>query len=184
MATDNETYRSTATTHIRELSTLSTRLPPILSSAAITLSQLTNSPIPASATAADTPQARRDAISSSANDYLTAVFNLSKDLHKQVTDLEEAGVIPPDEVRYITRTGADENAGAVGQTGPVGMPQVTAKDREAIVTNGGLGEFDIGVLNARAGVRENGEDQMLERVKKTLEDIQRWTEVSEGMDET
>ncbi|KAF1973189.1 hypothetical protein BU23DRAFT_465594 [Bimuria novae-zelandiae CBS 107.79] len=176
MANDNETYRSTATAHIRDLSTLSERLPPILNSAATAFSQLTNAPISSSSTAADTPQARRDAIASSANEYFTAVFNLSKDLHKQVTDLEEAGVIPAEEIRYTAR-----------QMGMSGMPQIKTKDSEATVTNGGLGEFDIGVLNARAGVHENGEDQVLEKVKRLLEDLQRQTarsEQGEKMDHT
>lgn len=180
MATDNETYRATATAHIRALSALSTRLPSILDTAAMTLSQLTNSPIPATLSAADTPEARRSAISASANEYFTAVFNLSQDLHKQVTDLEESGVVPAEEVRYIARTDEGQNPSVVAQPGLPPPPQTQAKNTEATVTNNGLGEFDIGVLNARAGVRENGEDQVLERVKRLLDDLQPPTEDHEG----
>jgi hypothetical protein len=176
MAAKKEDYRSTATTHIRALSTLSTRVPPILNHAAITLSQLTNAPIPSSPTAADSPQARRDAISSSAKAYFAAVFDVATELLTQVSDLEEAGVIPAQEVRYIARTVRDEDAGFGGQGGllaKAGMPQTTPKDSEATVTNGGLGEFDIGVLNARAGTREGGEGEVLDRVKRLLEDLER-----------
>jgi hypothetical protein len=176
MAAAKEDYRSTATTHIRALSTLSTRVPAILNHAATTLSQLTNAPIPSSTTAADSPQARRDAISSSAKAYFAAVFDIATELLTQVSDLEEAGVIPAQEVRYIARTVRDEDAGFGGQGGllaKAGMPQTTPKDSEAAVTNGGLGEFDIGVLNARAGIREGGEGEVLERVKRLLEDLER-----------
>ncbi|KAL1602829.1 hypothetical protein SLS60_006250 [Paraconiothyrium brasiliense] len=175
MAAEKEDYRSTATTHIRALSTLSTRVPPILNHAATTLSQLTNAPIPStSSTAADSQQARRNAISSSAKEYFTAVFDLAKDLHKQVSDLEEAGVIPAEEVRYIARTVREEDTqfgGQGGVLGKTGMPQTMPKDSEATVINGGLGEFDIGVLNARVGIRESGEGEVLEKVKRLLEDL-------------
>jgi hypothetical protein len=180
MATDNETYRATATAHIRALSALSTRLPAVLDVAATTLSQLTNSPIPTTPSAADTPQARRDAIASSANEYFTAVFSLSQELHKQVTDLEESGVIPAEEVRYVARTDGGQNANVVAQPGLPPLPPTQAKNTEATVTNNGLGEFDIGVLNARASVREGGEEQVLERVRRLLEDLQPRTEDTEG----
>lgn len=176
MTADNEAYRTTATAHIRALSALSTRLPPVLSHAATTLSQLTNAPIASSSSATDSPQVRRDAISSSAKEYFAAVFDISRELHKQVDDLEEAGVIPAQEVRYTARTVREEDAGFGGQGGllaKAGMPQTQPKDSEATVTNGGLGEFDIGVLNARAGIREGGEDEVLEKVKRLLEDLER-----------
>lgn len=60
-----------------------------------------------------------------------------------------------------------------GQAALAGMPQKMPKDSEAAVTNGGLGEFDIGVLNARAGVREGGDGEVLEKVKRLLEDLER-----------
>lgn len=185
MAADNGSYRSNATEHIRALSTLSTRLPPILNSAATTLSQLTNAPIVSSTAPAvaddEEPKARREAIATSAQEYFTAVFNLSKELHKQVNDLEEAGVIPAEEVRYIART----EEPAARQPPLPGMPPeppAIAKDTEATVTNGGLGEFDIGVLNARAGVRGTGEDELLDRVKRLLGDLHRRTEDSQAND--
>ena len=176
MAADNETYRTTATSHIRHLSTLSTRLTPILNSAATTISQLTNSPIPSGSLTADTPEDRRSAISASAYEYFTAVFNLGNDLHKQVADLEEAGVVAAEEVRYIARTDEGQNASILAQPGMAPGPQTRAKDTEATVTNGGLGDFDVGVLNSRAAVRENGEDEILERVKQLLKDLQPRTE--------
>ncbi|KAJ4348328.1 uncharacterized protein N0V89_009702 [Didymosphaeria variabile] len=191
MAAEKEDYRSAASTHIRALSTLSSRVPPILNHAATTLSQLTNAPI-SSSTTADSSQARRNAISSSAKEYFTAVFDIAKDLHKQVSDLEEAGVIPAEEVRYIARTVREEDTAFGGQGGVLaktGMPQTMPKDSEVTITNGGLGEFDIGVLNARAGIRESGEGEVLEKVKRLLEDLDGRTkedskESGEKMDET
>ncbi|KAF2444343.1 hypothetical protein P171DRAFT_31238 [Karstenula rhodostoma CBS 690.94] len=186
MAADNEAYRSTATTHIRALSALSTRLPPVLAHAATTLSQLTNAPTPSSSSATDSPQARRDAIASSAKEYFAAVFDIARELHKQVDDLEEAGVIPAQEVRYVARTVREEDAGFGGQGGVLakaGMPQTQLKDSEATVTNGGLGEFDIGVLNARAGIREGGEGEVLEKVKRLLEDSERRSKDAEDDDD-
>ncbi|KAF9731477.1 hypothetical protein PMIN04_008215 [Paraphaeosphaeria minitans] len=186
MGADNEAYRSTATAHIRALSALSTRLPPVLNHAATTLSQLTNAPIPSSSSTIDSPQARRDAISSSAKEYFAAVFDIARELHKQVDDLEDAGVVPATEIKYIARTVREEDASFGSKGGLLamaGMPQTQPKDSEATVTNGGLGEFDIGVLNARAGIREGGEGEVLEKVKRLVEDLERRSKEGEEEEE-
>jgi hypothetical protein len=45
------------------------------------------------------------------------------------------------------------------------------KDPESSVTNGGLGDMDVGVLNARAGVRNAGGEEVLDRVQDILKTL-------------
>ena len=43
------------------------------------------------------------------------------------------------------------------------------RDPEMDVVNGGLGDLDIAVLNARAGIRHQNDDEVLDRAKVILE---------------
>ncbi|KAF1956819.1 hypothetical protein CC80DRAFT_66775 [Byssothecium circinans] len=144
----SEPYAETAATHIRTLSTLSTRLPTLLTTTATTLSQLTNAPIPTNPNTPntpDTPALRRAALSTTANTFFTAVLELNSALHAQIDDLEKQGVIPAEEVRFRAVV---QGAGAQGKS--------AVRDSQASVTNNGLGSFDVGVLNARAGEMKDG----------------------------
>ena len=51
-----------------------------------------------------------------------------------------------------------------------GNQQQQAPVPQAVVTNGGLGDFDIGMLNARARVGREGE-AVMKRVEKLLEEV-------------
>lgn len=51
------------------------------------------------------------------------------------------------------------------------------------MTNGGLGDLDVGVLNARAGVRNVGGEDVLDRVQEVLKTLVEQAEAQEGKGE-
>jgi hypothetical protein len=170
-------YREIAATHIRALSALSAKLPTFLTTSAQTFSQLTNAPIysPSSPDEPDTPVRRRAALAAAANDYFTAVQELDIALRIQIKALEDHGVIPPVEVKYSAPVPKRRAPGAEMDAEAVKL----AKDSEATVKNSGLGSFDIGHLNARAGAGRQGGEEVLERVKVLLEEMVQQTEQTE-----
>jgi hypothetical protein len=165
-------YRETAARNIRELSALSAKLPSLLATSATTFSQLTNAPIhaPDAQNEPDTPARRRAALAAAANAYFTAVTELDTALRAQIKALEEHKVIPPAEVKYSAP--APKRQGMPGAAEADQPP----KDSEATVKNSGLGSFDVGHLNARAGAGRQGGEEILERVKVLLEEMVKQTE--------
>jgi len=171
-------YRETAATHIRALSALSAKIPTLLTTSATTFSQLTNGPIhppsmELSPSAPDTPARRRAAISATANAFLTTTLELGNALHAQINDLEKHKVIPPEEVRYSAPAPPPQQPSTGMQTEEHGQPP---RDSEATVKNAGLGAFDVGHLNARAGAGREGGEEVLERVRALLEELAKETE--------
>ncbi|KAF2121885.1 hypothetical protein BDV96DRAFT_132853 [Lophiotrema nucula] len=136
-------------------------LPQLLELTATALSQLTNRPIPVSSTstsATDSTLVRERAFLQK-SDELFRLINITRDALKSNVDrLTENDVIPKETTREVI---ANRPAGGQPQQAPA--PQ-------AVVTNGGLGEFDIGMLNARARVGREGE-AVMRRVEKLLEGI-------------
>lgn len=189
-----EAYRDIAAAHIRSLAALNARVPSILSTAATSLSQLTNGPITdestdPSASAPDSASKRRAALSANAHSFFDAVLQLNRALyvppasrsvtpvltqsrHTQIDQLEKNGVIPAEDVKY--RAPVQQQGPGPGPMQGSGKPQ--HRDSEATVTNAGLGDFDVGVLNARAGVRQRDTDEVLERTKRVLEDLAKHTD--------
>jgi hypothetical protein len=183
MATDStpQPYRETAATHIRTLSTLNARIPSLLTASATTFSQLTNAPITPTTTTPnppDTPSARHKALHSSATTFFTTVLELGSALHAQIEALEKEKVVPADEVKYSAP--APTQQGGAGQQGQGADQKKEVKDSEATVKNGGLGSYDVGVLNARAGVRQKDGGEVLERVRVLLQEL---VEEMGGVDE-
>jgi hypothetical protein len=97
----------------------------------------------------------------------------------QVDALHSEQVIPEKATRYIPPPSTKQ------------FPQLSDADRRAIeskkdpeqgVTNGGLGGFDIAMLNANAGVRQAGGEEVLERVKGILEELVQEETDGEDMD--
>ncbi|KAF2704253.1 hypothetical protein K504DRAFT_462825 [Pleomassaria siparia CBS 279.74] len=182
-ATDSPTqvptipYRQDAANHIRDLSKLNETIPTLLRTSATAISQLTTRPIvpprplsdPDSALPPDTPETRKDVLLQCTIDLFTFISTTSSALNEQIADLQAASVIPATQIRVapipITRPGqqADERP----------------RDPESTVTNGGLGDLDVGILNARAGVRQAGGEEVLDRVKGILEELVREREGEE-----
>ncbi|KAF2787298.1 hypothetical protein K505DRAFT_316962 [Melanomma pulvis-pyrius CBS 109.77] len=158
-------YRQNAANHIRDLSSVNEKIPDILRTSATAISQLTTRPVipdPSSSLPRDidTPTNRKLILQQCSQDLFTSVGEISAALHAQITDLHEAKVIPATQIRYIPPT-----------TRPGQQPVETPRDSEMTVTNGGLGDLDVGILNARAGVRQAGGGEVLDRVRGILETL-------------
>ena len=107
-------------------------------------------------------------------------------LHAQVDELEKHGVIPADEVRFkgvVQQPGTGAAAAGAGDGADGGAATKDKKsDPQATVTNNGLGSFDVGVLNARAGVRQRDAEEVLARMKRVVDALAERIEGQENGD--
>ena len=164
---------------IRELAAINAQIPKLLELAGQAINTLTNRPLQASEDGEgdaqmtngerkDTLDARKQAFESLANQYDTGVRDLQAPLRRQVYALEEAGIIAAEAPSLSVST---QPAGlAVGMAGR-GQATVAAQASERI-TNGGLGNLDVGLLNSRGNkVGAEKEAELLDEAKKLLEDV-------------
>ncbi|KAF2001058.1 hypothetical protein P154DRAFT_619681 [Amniculicola lignicola CBS 123094] len=169
----DQPYRIIAASHIRELSIINETLPPILTHSATCISLLTTRPI-LSKSSLDSPQHRRATLQASSSTFFSLVNNLTPALKAQVDALEAQFIIPEKAAAKKRVTAAAPVIhGVTGQVAVGGPGQGHGAghegDMEDRITNEGLGEWDVGVLNARAGVRQVGAlEEVLERVEGVL----------------
>lgn len=186
-----ETYRHIAAAHIATLSEINHQLPKMLRYFATALTQLTDRPIhdtPSSTDTADaattttttpttppdTLESRREAFRKYATFAGYSVNLIREELVRQIQDLEKHNVIPARHPKFIVpKRHGDMTAAVV--------------DPQANVKNGGYGDFDVGVLNARAsagaGAGMDGNEDVLERVRGVLEELTKRVEGVEGVEE-
>ncbi|KAH7094928.1 hypothetical protein FB567DRAFT_16026 [Paraphoma chrysanthemicola] len=156
---DPQTYRQIAASHIDALTRVNEMLPKLLIYSAAMISQLTNNPVETNQTKGkpDTVNNRQNALWTNAF-YVGMTIKVIRDnLFEQIEDLERYGVIPAKHPRYTPLPGQGQAA--------------KEHDPEASVKNGGYGDFDVGVLNARAASGHTGAEDMLDRVKALVEDL-------------
>ncbi|KAH8727094.1 hypothetical protein GQ44DRAFT_612399 [Phaeosphaeriaceae sp. PMI808] len=154
-----QTYRQIAANHIDILSRINGQLPKLLAYFAAAISQLTNNPIETSDQKGkpDTPQARQQALWVMTIYVGACIKQIREELVDQVNDLERYRVIPAKHPKYSALPGEGQAA--------------KTNDAEAGVKHGGYGDFDVGVLNARAASGHIGGEDMLDRVKAMVEDL-------------
>ncbi|KAK8168615.1 mediator complex protein-domain-containing protein [Phyllosticta citrichinensis] len=146
-----------AVEHIQELSKIKEDIPKLLTAAGSAVSALTNREIPPppsssstdpSSSTSDSPlEARKAAFSAHTKTYFSLVRTIQDNLMREIGALEDAGVIPAK---------AEKVEGGSGAGGEV--------------KNGGLGELDVGWLNARTrdvGVVKGAE--LVAEARKRLE---------------
>jgi hypothetical protein len=111
----------------------------------------------------DSTKARQQALWTMSMYVGFSIKLVREELSKQINDLEQYGVIPAKHPKYtaMPKTGQAANAAAA----------------EASVKNGGYGDFDVGVLNARAASGHVGGDDVLDRVKAMVEELAKRSEV-------
>jgi len=115
------------------LNTLKSSAPTILSSAGHAFSALTNAPLPSPPAPDQTAlDAHKTVFRANTTTFFTLVKQLGDTLKEQAAALEEAGIIPAEAPRF----GVSDGASAAGE-----------------VTNGGLGDLDVGWLNSRNALR-------------------------------
>jgi hypothetical protein len=161
-----KTYREVAAEHIDTLNEINNQIPKMLKYFATALSQLTNDPIAFESdsleSAPGTLEARKEIFRANAYFCGKSVELIRSQLVKQINALEMYKVIPKSHPKYT----------AVKRQGQAGKEQdADVVDPEKEVRNGGYGEFDVGVLNARASSGQVGREDVLDRAKAILEEI-------------
>ncbi|CBX98104.1 hypothetical protein IAQ61_010209 [Plenodomus lingam] len=176
-----ETYRQVAAAHIATLSEINHQLPKMLRYFATALTQLTDHPIHdthntnnndnnTNTQPTDTLESRREAFRKYATFTGMSVNLIREELVRQIEDLEAYKVIPTSHPKFTVAKRHGDTAPSKEETDP-----------QAGVRNGGYGDFDVGVLNARASTGLGGED-VLERVRGVLEELARRSGGNEGVD--
>ncbi|EOA89757.1 hypothetical protein ACJQWK_02383 [Exserohilum turcicum] len=173
-----KTYRQIAAEHIDTLNEINHQIPKLLKYFATALSQLTNDPIPFQHDAMQcepgTLEARKEAFRINALFCGTSCEIIRQELVKQINALERYKVIPKNHPKFAVsqrqaQKGKEEESDVV--------------DPEKDVKNGGYGDFDVGALNARASSGQVGAEDVLDRAKAVLEELQKRTgKVSHGDD--
>lgn len=123
-----------AVEHIQELSKIKEDIPKLLTAAGSAVSALTNREMPPPPSSSSDPsstsdsplESRKAAFSAHTKTYFSLVRTIQDNLMREIGALEDAGVIPAK---------AEKVEGGSGAGGEV--------------KNGGLGELDVGWLNAR-----------------------------------
>jgi hypothetical protein len=98
------------------------------------------------------------------------------ELVKQINALERYKVIPKSHPKFTVTQRQGQ-----GQKGKESETEVVDPEKE--VKNGGYGEFDVGVLNARASSGQVGTEDVLDRAKAILEELQKRTGGAVGGEE-
>ncbi|KAI9678529.1 MAG: hypothetical protein M1822_007472 [Bathelium mastoideum] len=137
--------------------------------------------------------ANKAAFRDAAAAYYTLLQSVSARLRRQVYALEEAGLIAETADRFSNAAASSSSTAAAdtaaGQQGPgeesgrqaarvsagiVGQRsrEEEGREREAPVTNGGLGNLDVGWLNSRGKGWERGKEaELMEEAKGLLEEL-------------
>ncbi|KAF1839712.1 hypothetical protein BDW02DRAFT_584934 [Decorospora gaudefroyi] len=162
------TYREVAAKNIDTLNEINNQIPKMLKYFATAISQLTNDPIafghPDLKCTPGTLEARKEVFRVNATFCGLSVDLIRGELVKQINALEKCGVIPKSHPKF---TVAQRQGHA--QSGKEDKVEVVDPEKE--VKNGGYGEFDVGVLNARASSGQVGTKHVLDRAKAILEEL-------------
>lgn len=169
-----QTYRHIAASHIDTLNEINRQLPKMLTYFATALTQLTNNPIRDrdQESEPDTVEARQAAFRKYAIYVGLSVNLIREQLRLQINDLEAHKVIPKSHPKYRPV----ETAKQAEAHRDKDKEEKQFVDTEKFVTNGGYGEFDVGVLNARASLGQVGGEDTLDRVKAILDELKRRSE--------
>lgn len=164
-AASQQTYRQIAASHIEALNKLNSNLPDILALIAASLSQLTNNPIQSSPQE-DSPGARERDMVAFSGAVKGLVSGFREALIEQINDLERYNVIPATMPKFTALPSAIPSMGQQQQ-----QQAPMKQDADAGVKNGGYGNFDVGVLNAKVSSGQVGGDDTLDRVKTVLDQL-------------
>lgn len=170
-----------AADRIRELSRINSEVAGMLHSAGEAINSLTNRPLNRTADGDEDTQMAEDGQNASLEDrksafkqhteaYYTGLQSVVAQLRRQAYALEEAGIIAAEAPALASSARPSQNASNLGpgRTQPAGA---TAQEAERI-TNGGLGNLDVGWLNSRGNkVEAEKESELVEESKKLLEEI-------------
>lgn len=170
---------------IRELSDVNSDVATMLSAAGQAINALTNRPL--NATNDDegdtdmdatqepaTLEARKQAFQQNSKDFYTNLQAVVAKLRRQTYALEEAGIISPEAATLSTISvqAPKQPSGPPGRPGQPGRPTQQNVEQPERVTNGGLGNQDIGWLNSKGNrVGADKEKELVEDAKKLFDDV-------------
>lgn len=166
-----QTYNQIAAAHIDRLNEVNRQLPKVLTYFATALTQLTNNPIQSGdqESEEDSKAARQSAFRKYTLFVGVLVAQIRDELTDQINDLERYKVIPKSQPKFTTQA-------PKGESEDERKKKNETQDLEGSVINGGYGNFDIGVLNARASTGQIGGGDVLDRVKEILEELMKRSE--------
>lgn len=173
-----------AADRIRELSAINAEVATLLQLAGQAINSLTNRPLEKSTEDDDDEDTkmteddaltsiddRKAAFSQHTEAYYTTLQSLTARLRRQAYALEEAGIISSEAPGLSSSSQQQrQNAPAAGP-GRTQAGEGTSSDSERI-TNGGMGNLDVGWLNSRGnkvGVEKEGE--LIGEARKMLEEV-------------
>lgn len=181
-----------AAERIRELSAINADVPAMLSAAGSAISALTNKPLSDDdqddtngAKSEQTVAARKEIFTAKAKEYFTLAQSISALLRRQAYALEEAGINAA-EAPVISTTASFSSepaqrptgaASGMARRGGPGMggasiPQRQPADDGDRVTNGGIGNLDVGLLNSRGNsVGVEKEAELVAEAKELLKSL-------------
>lgn len=164
---------------IRELTEVNSDVASMLSAAGQAINALTNRPLNATNDADDdtnmddtqgsaTLESRKESFQQNSQVFYTNLQAVVAKLRRQAYALEEAGIITP-EAATLSTIAVQAPKQPANQPGR--PPQQSDQQPERI-TNGGMGNQDIGWLNSRGNrVGADKEKELVEDAKKLLEDV-------------
>jgi hypothetical protein len=164
---------------IRELTDINSDVATMLTSAGLAINALTNRPLNAIDDDNDTNMedtrepatlnARKQAFQKNTKDFYDNLHAVTARLRRQAYALEEAGIITPE---AATLSSISVKSAKPPPTQPGRGPQQPIEQQPERLTNGGLGNQDIGWLNSRGNrVGADKEKELVEDAKKLLEDL-------------
>ena len=175
----------TSAERIQQLCAVDENIPQALSAASAAIKSLTEH---SSRTGLQEDTSAQEAFEAHTTAFYTHIQAISALLHRQVYALEEAGIIapsatsdldlqppPPPASQVAGRPGLlGAPGGRPGGGGPgVGAPGQSGQEQSQMqITNGGLGNLDIGWLNARRDVvGKKKENELWRDIRKRLEEL-------------
>lgn len=181
---------------IRDLLSINAEVPAMLSSAGKAISALTNKSLDEENINGDSSgtgkqasvMAHKEAFTENARAYFVGLQGIMARLRRQAYALEEAGIIAAEApalstaAESIQRSGAGSAATAptagMARRGAPGMGSSATQRQQATdepdkVTNGGVGNLDVGLLNSRGNsVGMEKEAELIAEAKQLLKDMQ------------
>ena len=162
---------------IRELSAINADVAAMLQSAGQAINSLTNRPLKAAEEDEDTQmtddgkaatlEERKEVFAEHTKAYYTGLQAVIARLRRQAHALEEAGIISSEAPALSS---ASQQKQVTSVSGSQRGQAVPAQDPERI-TNGGLGNLDVGWLNSRGNkVGAEKEGELVDEAKRLLED--------------
>lgn len=172
----NENTAFTPADRIRDLSALNADIPDLIASAGNTIASLSNKSESQDGASQGSDITRKEALETHTQAFYSALQSLTTGLRRHAYALEEAGIITAEapSLSMASKTQGPQKPGA---------PALPEPER---ITNGGLGNLDIGWLNSRGNkVGAEKEAELVEEARELVERVleeQRKGKVVDGRD--